>query len=282
VDLVQPENNKNMKSSLLLLLLITLLASCRSSRPIGRVVAKKDSTVKVSPPITIKTDTQQIIRATLQEVATNRIDFKTFSAKINVDYKGSDGKSYDVNANLRMHKDSAIWISVNALLGIEAMRLFITKDSVKLLVKLDQKIYTAKSIDYLKEVTSLPLDLYTLQDLLIGNPIYLDSNIVRYTNGNGIINMVSLGQFFKNLVTLNEANKTILHSKLDDIDLTRSRTADLSYSEYENKKGSLFAKKRQIVVSEKTRLDIKMDFKNYTFNEAVSFPFSVPKNYTRN
>ncbi|HVF81630.1 MAG TPA: DUF4292 domain-containing protein [Flavisolibacter sp.] len=270
-----------MRSSLIFLLLITLLASCRSSRPIGRVVAKKDSTVKASPSITIKTDTQQIIRTTLQQVAANRISFNTFNAKINVDYRGSDGKSYDVNANLRMYKDSAIWVSVNAILGIEAIRLLITKDSVKLLVKLDQKTYTARSISYLQEVTSLPLDLYTLQDLLIGNPVYLDSNIVRYTTGNGVINMVSLGQFFKNLLTLNETNKTILHSKLDDTDLTRSRTADLSYSEYEMKKGPLFAKKRQIVVSEKTRLDIKMDFKNYTFNEAVSFPFSVPKNYTR-
>jgi hypothetical protein len=271
-----------MRSSLLFLILITLIASCRSSRPIGRVVAKKDSTAKVSPFITKTTDTQRIIRATLQQLATNRIDFKTFSAKINVDYKGSDGKSYDVNANLRMYKDSAIWISVNAILGIEAMRLFITKDSVKLLVKLDQKTYTARSIGYLQEVTSLPLDLYTLQDLLIGNPVYLDSNIVRYKTGNGVISMVSLGQFFKNLVTLNETNKTILHSKLDDTNLNRSRTADLSYSEYETKKGLLFSKKRQIVVSEKTRLDIKMDFKNYTFNEEVSFPFSIPKNYTRN
>lgn len=271
-----------MRSSSLLLLLIVLFASCRSSRPIGRAVAKKDSTVKVSPPITIKTDTQKIIRTTLQQVAANRIDFKTFNAKINVDYKGSDGKSYDVNANLRMYKDSAIWVSVNALLGIEAMRLFITKDSVKLLVKLDQKTYTARSISYLKEVTSLPLDLYTLQNLLIGNPVYLDSNIIRYTAGNGVINLVSLGQFFKNLVTFNETNKTILHSKLDDTDPNRSRTADLSYSDYETKKGLLFAKRRQIVVSEKTRLDVKMDFKSYTFNEDISFPFSVPKNYARN
>lgn len=271
-----------MRSSLLLLILVILLASCRSSRPIGRAVAKKDSTIKSSLPISVKTDTQQIIRNTLQQVASNRIDFKTFNAKINVDYKGGDGKSYDVNANLRMYKDSAIWVSVNAILGIEAMRLFITKDSVKLLVKLDQKTYTARSISYLQEVTSLPLNLYTLQDLLIGNPVYLDSNIVRYTTGNGVINMVSLGQFFKNLITLNATDKTIIHSKLDDTDPARSRTADLSYSDYETKRGPLFSKKRQIVVSEKTRLNIQLDFKNYTFNEAVSFPFSVPKNYKRN
>lgn len=272
-----------MKQSLLFVLLVLLLASCRSSRTISKAVAKKDSsTVKASAPISIKTDTQQIIRTTLQQMAANRIGFQTFSARVNVDYKGGDGKGYNVNATLRMYKDSAIWVSVNAILGIEAMRLLVTKDSVKLLVKLDQKTYTARSISYLQEITSLPLDLFTLQDLLIGNPVYLDSNVVHYTTNNGIINFVSLGRFFKNLITLNEADKTILHSKLDDTSPTRSRTADLSYNEYESKKGLLsFSKKRQVVVSEKTRLDIKLDFKNYTLNEPVSFPFSAPKNYKR-
>ncbi len=271
-----------MKLFLFVLLTITLLASCRSSRTISKAVAKKDSVVKTSPPISVKNDTQQIIQNTLQAIAKNRISYTTFIAKISVDYKGADGKSNSVTANLRMYKDSAIWIQITALLGYEPMRLFITKDSVKLLVKLDQKTYTARSIGYLQDVTSLPLDLYILQDLLIGNPVYLDSNIVNYTTRNGVITMVSLGKFFKNLLTLNESDRTIMRSKLDDIDHTHSRTADLSYTDYETKNGPLFAKKRQVAVSEKGRLEIKMEFKNYSFNEAVSFPFKVPKNYTYN
>jgi hypothetical protein len=56
-----------------------------------------------------------------------------------------DGKNYDVNATMRMYKDSAIWLSANAVLGIEAMRVLITKDSVKLLNKLDKTILPAVS-----------------------------------------------------------------------------------------------------------------------------------------
>ncbi|MDQ3278864.1 MAG: DUF4292 domain-containing protein, partial [Bacteroidota bacterium] len=74
----------------------------------------------------------------------------------------------------------------------------------------------------------------------------------------------------------------ILQSKLDDTNPLHSRTADLWYSDHETKKGPLFATKRGIVVSEKGRLEIKLDFKNYSFNEPVEFPFSVPKNYQRN
>ena len=269
-----------MKKFIVLIGLVALLASCRSTRTIGKAVSKKDTVAKAIEPVKNTIDTQALIHATLQQVQSNRINFTTFSAKVGVDYKGTDGKGYGVNANIKMYRDSAIWVSANAILGIEALRLLITKDSVKLLNKLE-KVYTRRSISYLQEVTSLPLDLPTLQDLIIGNPVYLDSNIVRYSAGNGVVNLVSLGEFFKNLLTLAEGDKSIVHSKLDDTNPMHSRTADLSYSDYEMKKGFPFSTERQIVVSEKGRLEIKLDFKNYTFNEQVSFPFSVPKNYKR-
>jgi hypothetical protein len=265
-----------------LLILIGLLASCRSTKKIQTAITKKDSVVTVNvPPDDPENDTVQMIKAALRRVDSNRIDFRTFSAKVNVDYTGSDGKKYDVNANIRMYKDSAIWIAVNALLGIDAMRLYVTKDSVKLLDKLN-KTYTARSVDYLNEVTSLPLNLYNLQNLIIGNPVFLDSNIVSYSVNNNQIALLSVGQLFKNLVTLNEGDKTLLHSKLDDTDPTRNRTADLTYSDYDSKRGIPFSTKRRIVVTEKTRLDIKLEFKQYDFNQEVSFPFSIPKNYERN
>ena len=220
------------------------------------------------------------IRNTLQKLQSNRINFTSFSGKVGVDYKGTDGKGHDVNANLRMYKDSAIWVSVNAILGIEALRVLITKDSVKVVNKLE-KTYAARGISFLQEATSLPLDLHILQDLIIGNPVYLDSNIIRYTSNGKAVSMLILGALFKNLLTLSEADKSIIHSKLTDNDPFRNRTADLSYGEYENKKGVLFSTKRHIVVSERGRLEVKLDFKNYNFNEEVSLPFSVSKNYTR-
>jgi hypothetical protein len=142
------------------------------------------------------------------------------------------------------------------------------------------KIYTGRSVAYVQEVTGLPLDLRSLQDLLIGNPVFLDSNIVSYTKSANYVSFLSIGGWFKNLITLNEG--ILHHSKLDDVDINRNRTCDLSYDNYENKKGVNFSSKRRITVSEKSKLDIKLDFKSYNFNETLSFPFSVPKNYAWN
>jgi hypothetical protein len=66
------------------------------------------------------------------------------------------------------------------------------------------------------------------------------------------------------------------------VDIKRNRTSDLTYSDYEKKKEISFATKRNITVVEKKKLDIKLEFKQYDFNEEVSFPFSVPKNYSGN
>ena len=151
----------------------------------------------------------------------------------------------------------------------------------KLLDK-QNNIYTARSVAYLQEVTALPLDLSSLQDLILGNPVFLDSNIVSYTQTNEIITLLSTGDFFKNLFTVNKDSKLVQSSKLDDLDELRNRTCYIAYSDYENKENVNFATKRHITVTEKKKLDIKLDFKQYDFNETLSFPFSVPKNYKRN
>ncbi len=259
---------------------ICFLVSCRSTKKIQSAISKKDTTQIVVIP-NQKNDSIAFIQNTLQQLAVNKIGFTTFNAKVNIDYRDASDKNYNVNANVRMYKDSAIWISINAVLGIEAMRVFITKDSVKLLNKLEKR-YTARSVDYLQEVTSLPLDLKVMQNLLLGNPVFLDNNIVSYSRGDGIISLLSIGSIFKNLVTISDGNKTLLRSKLDDADVTRNRTANLTYGDYESRKGVLFSRERRISISEKKKLDIKLSYRQYDFNDPVTFPFSVPKNYTVN
>jgi hypothetical protein len=270
-----------MRLLLVLIAASLLMASCRSTRKIQTAIAKKDSIpVAITVPDQPREDSVAVIKDIMGKLNAGRIGFNTFSAKINVDYTGADGKKYDVNAILRMQKDSAIWISITAIFGIEGLRAYITEDSVKILNKQD-KIYTARSVAYLQEVTQLPLDLHSLQDILIGNPVFVDSTIISYSRAGNTISLLSIGEWFKNLLTL-DAEGRVENSKLDDVDLSRSRTCNLSYAEYENKKGFPFSTKRRITVAEKSNLDIKLDFKQYEFNETLSFPFSIPKNYKRN
>jgi len=179
-----------------------------------------------------------------------------------------------------MCKDSVIWVSINAALGIEAFRVLITPDSVKVLNKLD-KVAQLRSVNYLQEVTQLPFDFYTLQDLIIGNPIYLDSNIVSFKRDDEYVSLMSNGKPFKHYITVGGNDYLVNSSKLDDVEIGRSRTAVLNYGEYETRGDVKFATKRKISVAEKGKLDISMEFKQFNFNENLNYPFSVPKNYKK-
>ena len=258
------------------------VVGCRSAKKITTAIAKKDTLVvkkaDTSVAVDLKADSIRYIRALYGHIRSNLIDCNTFSAKIKVHYEGSDGKDYEFNAFLRLQKDKMIWVSINALLGIEAFRAVITPDSVKVLSKLD-KVYQLRSVSYLQEITHLPFDFQTLQSLILGNPIYLDSNIVFYRKDDQGISLLGEGQLFRNYITLNKEDYSIKHSKLDDVDRLRARSCDLTYGDYEKKDGVLFSTYRKIAVAEKARLDIELTFKQYSFNEPLNFPFSIPKNY---
>lgn len=256
--------------------------SCRSTRTIQKAIAVKDTTtVSVDTVMKLREDSVAFIKESYSLLQANRIQFRTFMAKMDVDYNGSDGKKYDVNANVRMYKDSLIWITINGFFGMEGLRAYITKDSVLIMNKLDRTI-TRRSLFYLQEVTALPLNLSSLQDLIVGNPVFIDSSIQSYSKNQGTISLFSTGEFFRNLFTISGTEKLPLSSKLDDVDEQRRRTCFLKYDEYENKKGPQFSVKREINVSEKTNISIKLNFKQYEFNETLSFPFTIPKNYKEN
>ncbi len=239
-------------------------------------MSKKDSVVVEFN--SSESDSARLVHKALEQIRENNIAFTTFSAKVKADYADSRDRKYDFNANLRMHKDSLIWISINAAFGIEAFRVLITKDSVKILDKLNRTIQH-QSLGYLQELANLPVDFYTLQDLIIGNPVYLDSNIVAYKEYGEYVSMSTIGNFFKHFVTFYKNDFSLQHSKLDDVNVFRSRTADLSYDDYANSGERHFSNKRRITIAEKNKLDIDLEFKQVQFNQQLSFPFNIPRNY---
>lgn len=265
----------------LLLIGISVLG-CRSAKKITTAIAKKDTLgvkkADTSAMVDLKADSIRYIRQVYSQIENNLIDCNTFSAKMKVHYEGSDGKDYEFNAFLRLQKNKVIWVSINALLGIEAFRAIITPDSVKVLNKLD-KVYQLRSVSYLQEVSHLPFDFQTLQALILGNPIYLDSAIDFYRKDEQGISLMSEGKLFRNYITLDKDDLRIRHSKLDDVDRLRARSCDLTFGDYEKKGDVLFSTYRKIAVAEKARLDIELNFKQYSFNEDLNFPFNIPKNY---
>lgn len=274
--LVIPANIKNMKKLIFFFAIVVGMISCRSTRQLSTVVAKKDSAVVVINPA--ESDSAKSVRSTLAKIKGKQIKFTTFSSKVKVDYSDDKNRRFDFNAFLRMKKDSAIWISIIAALNIEAYRVMITPDSLVIMDKINRTIQR-KPLSYLQEITKVPFDYHTLEDLIIGNPIYLEKTIVAYADQGEKLSLSTVGEAFKHILTVSKNDLSVLFSKLDDVDVTRSRTANLSYAEYKMSGTWLFSEVRNISLSEKTKLDVVLDFKQVEFEKTLSFPFSIPKNY---
>lgn len=256
-----------------------VFTSCKTTRQINKVIAPKD-TVNLMNNKSAE-DSLKIINNTLEVFKSHRIDFKTFAAKIKVEASNRTEKLPDITAVVRIIKDSAIWISLSAtFLNVEVYRVLITKDSLILLNKRDKEVQF-RSLDYLQEVTEIPFDYKTVENLLIGNPVFYNDTISSYKQDDRFILISSLGKDFKNLITLSLDNKLLLHSKMDDVDMARNRTADITYDDYENKVGFDFSTNRHISASEKNKIDIRLNFKQYEFNKELSVSFNIPKNYKR-
>jgi hypothetical protein len=168
-------------------------------------------------------------------------------------------------------------------MSIKAFQALITPDSVKILDRV-KKIIRLRSVSYLQEQVHLPVDFGTLQDILIGNPIFLDTaNILYYRTESKGLSLFSGGRIFTNFLTLNR-DFTPSHSKLDDTDPLRARTCDITYGDYDygGPAPAPFSTYRKISVAEKGKVDIEIGInKHYKFNEVLSYPFSIPKNYKR-
>lgn len=253
------------------------ISGCKSTKQISQLTSSRDSTVWVKP----ETDSVHLIAGIVEKVDSSKISFQTFSAKIRVDAEDNNVKQPDLSATVRMIKDSAIWISLSAtFLNIEVYRVLITSGEVILMNKQDKEVQY-RTLSYLQDVTGIPFDFNTLQDMLIGNPIFINDSPVFLSKKDNLLNITFTNEYYKHLLTIDNTTNRLLHSKLDDMDVYRNRSASITYSDYEDIGGQLFSTGRQITITEKKKLNLKLKYKQVEFNKELSVVMKVPKNYKR-
>ena len=255
------------------------MAACRSTKKIQQAIGRKDTSAVVIKMPT-REDTARLVFGLLENLKKNHIPYETFSAKIKVNYVNSKGKQPDFFANVRMKKDSIIWVSLSNDLGIEGIRIMILRDSVHMLDKL-ANTYEVRPLSYIQEISQIPFNMQEIQELLVGNPVFLRSDsITSYSQSSNGYTLLSVDTLFKNLLTINNTY-LIEKSKLDDQHPTMNRTCDLLFSDFENNVGMWFSTSREINILQDSRLEIKLKFKDYRFQEILTYPFAIPKKIKR-
>lgn len=94
--------------------------------------------------------------------------FEWLTAKLDLQ-ADANGQSFDdLSGQLRMRKDSLVWLSVTATMGVEVLRAKVSNDSAWIVSRLE-KTYLAEPLDTLAFLLGMPLSLPWLQNLLLDN-----------------------------------------------------------------------------------------------------------------
>jgi hypothetical protein len=99
-------------------------------------------------------------------VKTTNTNFQYLSGKGKVHFaRGTVDQN--ANFNLRVRRDSAIWLS-GSLIGIEGVRALLTPDSVRVINRF-QKSYFAGDYAYLSQLLGVPVSYQQMQAILLGD-----------------------------------------------------------------------------------------------------------------
>lgn len=94
--------------------------------------------------------------------------FEWLTANMDIQAEGNGMNFDDLSGQMRMRKDSLVWLSITATMGIEAVRAKVSTDSVWVLNRLE-KTYLAEPLDTLSAQLGMPLSLPLIQTLLLDN-----------------------------------------------------------------------------------------------------------------
>ena len=94
--------------------------------------------------------------------------FEWLIANMNIQAEENDMTYNDLSGQLRMRKDSIVWLSVTATMGVEVMRAKVSNDSIWVLNRLE-KTYLAEPLDTISAQLGMPLSLPLVQTLLLDN-----------------------------------------------------------------------------------------------------------------
>ena len=94
--------------------------------------------------------------------------FEWLTANMAIQAEGNGMTYDDLSGQLRMRKDSLIWLNLTATIGMEVLRFKISNDSAWILNRLE-KTYLAEPLDTVSAQLGMPLSLPLVQTLLLDN-----------------------------------------------------------------------------------------------------------------
>lgn len=206
------------------------------------------------------------------------LSFNYLVIKSKINFK-TQGNSTNLTANIRIKKDSLIWLSITPGMGIEVVRAIITPDSVKIINRLDNK-YDAYSISYIKQKLGIEMDYLNLQNLIVGDVL------LPFNSTDQVITTDNTWQIKQQY---NEMEVTSLISRIQKkVTQTEAKNKDgkyilTTYKDFILTDSILFHQEQSLLLKNGTDTSfIEASHQKIEFpKKSVAFPFNVPKRFEK-
>ena len=207
------------------------------------------------------------------------LTFNTFKGKAKMHYEGM-GQKQDFTANIRMTRDSAIWIQITAGMGIvNVARIMVTPDSIRMVNYLEKNYMLMPAEDATKLLPAT-IDFEILQDLLIGNVLSRDGVVADVTELPQFWNLQTVDSSMSQQLTYNKADSTLHTLQMLAINDKSNVAGRILYKDYEMVEAKKFATGRVVNINDNGRTHyLEMNFNNAEFDVPMSYPFSIPSSY---
>ncbi len=250
-----------------------LFASCRSTKTTQTLYTKAPKAEKL-----------------IESVGSAQFHFDWMSTKISGKFNDSN-QSFSFRGNIKIRKDSLIWISISPGLGLELGRVLLDLDSVHFMNRFE-KTYFKSSYAELSERTQSPLSFMRIQSLLVGNAMVNFESKKHYSwleNQNFKLSSASEKQIKKwmrskrkpnheiYLASINPNSSKIFSQQHKNLKLNRELVVE--YEDFEMHNELLIAESVNLSIITTQEINLSLSYSKINLNKALKFPFSVPATY---
>ncbi|MCH8554478.1 MAG: DUF4292 domain-containing protein [Schleiferiaceae bacterium] len=248
-----------------LLVAITVLAGCKSKKPLAERMEKLED-LQTTELVGLMANTK-ISAKSIQMKGNGEVDF--------------GGRNQSFKLEVRMVPDSIIWLDLSEpTFGLKVARVQMTRDTVAYYSRLLRR-GDVGSFEKFSNLLGAPIDFGMFQSALIGSPAVMPTKDLTsglfdqstyFLKGKPEHENIAL---FVTLL-LNPVNQRLSRQTI----LTEKEQLEATYGDYQTVAGFVLPHTISLsFISKALRNTLQVEVKEYQINTPLKFPFNMPANY---
>jgi hypothetical protein len=214
-----------------------------------------------------------------RELAVDSFDFQYFTGKARIKFDNGDQRVSGI-ANIRVSKDSVIWVSLSPGLGLEVARVLINNDSIFFVDRINKR-YATLAFDKLSEKYKFDLNYRMVESVILGNLVFPYQKEALQKTDQGILYKQQIENYkFENVI----GNKSRKLENLTVEDVGSENTFSVKYSNFQRLDSEVLPYYIEAILRQKGETaqitEVEIDYSRATIEEKpLRFPFRIPSKY---